>query len=393
MNEYLGYGVALVVVALVFRLFLSSRNKKGRRRPVSGSTAAEPRHSPAARPAPTAVTENPSVGSPTPVKDPGEVAEVAVETQKEVPAALRRFTLLLPEDIDASVTDNVLQMTTSLHKPHPMLAKLTRGYCEPAELIEIVKSDPEIAAKILRTVNSAQFALSQPITSINHAITFLGVSFVKDITTQFVISSAVRQTNPALQPVYGKIWMSSYVASTGGLMLAQMLGDEQAADISTLALLTCIGDLAILTARPELAVEYLQQPSLFSRANMQQAALQLNSAIVGSALAEQWELPVQVAEGLKSSVLPMAVSPEDYPYDQPGMKKALLCYVACRLGDLVAYRGLTDVSDIDFDTLEGEEFFYLQEHIQRAGLAKMNRILHEPGFVKKMNHFITQVSR
>ena len=73
-----------------------------------------------------------------------------------VPKELSNFKLIMLEDLDASTAEEISQMTEAIRQPHPMLNQLTRGINEPDELIEIVKSDPEITAKILRTVNSVE---------------------------------------------------------------------------------------------------------------------------------------------------------------------------------------------------------------------------------------------
>ena len=125
----------------------------------------------------------------------------AAETSEPgiVPEELSKFQLIMVEDLDESTVEEIFQMTEAIRQPHPMFNKLTSGVNDPDELIEIVKSDPEITAKILRTVNSAAFSLSRPINSINHAITYLGISLVRDAATQIAIRNSIETKTPELR--------------------------------------------------------------------------------------------------------------------------------------------------------------------------------------------------
>ncbi|NKB32635.1 MAG: HDOD domain-containing protein [Pseudomonadales bacterium] len=336
-------------------------------------------------------TVSPIVSKPTGKNEPTvPQVEVAAES-KSVPDELSSFNLLMVEDLEESTKEVIFKMTEEISQPHPMLHKLTSGITDPEELVEIVKSDPEITAKILRTVNSAAFCLSRPINSINHAITYLGIAQVKDTATQFALRNSIETKTPEQEEAFSKIWAASYVASNIGLSLAQNLSNDKAAEISTLALLSYIGDLAILSARPDLAQIYLTQQSLFERVTNQQLQLQANSAIVGSMLASHWELPLKVEHGLKLSLLPMSSAPEHYPYKELDMGAILLSYIACRIGDLVAFCGIEDVTEIDFSNRSELESFYLPEHIQRASLGRLDVIMKDTAFIKKMNQFISEV--
>ena len=334
----------------------------------------------------------PPVAKPVGKNEPTVPKQDESDEAKAVPDELGNFKLLMLEDIEEGTKEAIDKMTESIRQPHPMLHKLTSGITDPDELVEIVKSDPEITAKILRTVNSAAFSLSRPINSINHAITYLGIAQVKDAATQYAIRQSVETKTPEQEEAFSKIWVASYVASNVGLSLAQNLGNDRASEISTLALLSYIGDLAILSARPDLAKFYLTQQSLFERTSNEQLQLQPNSAIVGSILASLWELPPKVEQGLRLSLQPMSSPPEEVHYMEPDMHVILLSYIACRIGDLVAFCGIKDMTEIDFSARSELEFFYLPEHIERAKLGRLHMVMKDAAFIKKMNQFISQVA-
>ncbi len=106
-----------------------------------------------------------------------------------VPQALLDFHLISKEECKQKIVEEILAITQSLPRPHPMLRALTKEIEDSEKLYHLVKSDPEIAAKILQTVNSAGFYLTQNITRLNHAILYLGTNMVKNIALQCVINT------------------------------------------------------------------------------------------------------------------------------------------------------------------------------------------------------------
>ena len=381
---------AAVLVAVLLLIYRGSRPRAGASTSHARSRAAHPS---------TADTKRHTAKPPgTKYRSPGDfsrskddfTSEAAADPPPgEVPAALLRFRLLQEKDLDQAAMETIRNMNRLVRAPHPMVHRLTTGLHEPKELLEVVNSDPELASKVLRTVNSAAFALATPISSVTHAISYLGTSLVRDIVTQFLISGSMEIKHADQQQAYTRLWVASYVASTVGLLLAQDLGLERASELSTQALLSYLGDLSILFTHPELAEVYLNQPSLFARVQHQQQRLQTNSALVGRSLASLWELPEQVADGLRTSLMPMSMDPATLSGLDADTRRVLLCYTACRIGDLVSFHGVRDVAEIDFNSLE---FFYLDGHLRAAGMERVYKKLNDAAFRRKVNQFIANVT-
>ena len=61
--------------------------------------------------------------------------------------------------------------------------ELTRDLnCAPRDLVQVIERDPVLTVKILKVVNSAYFGLSRPVTSVNHAVVFLGFNTIKNLS-------------------------------------------------------------------------------------------------------------------------------------------------------------------------------------------------------------------
>ena len=184
--------IALLAVAVIW-LWLRKPKPKG-----PASTAHRPVSRPANRGAdspelPPQVPATPEVDAPAP----------------EQPAMLAALQLERRGDIDAAVLARVDEVCESMADPHPVQSKLAAGLDTPEELMEVVASDAGLTASILRTVNSAAFALTSPITSVQHAITYLGVSVVKGLVAQAAVAERVAQGTPEQEEALTRIWRSA----------------------------------------------------------------------------------------------------------------------------------------------------------------------------------------
>jgi len=315
------------------------------------------------------------------------------KSEFELPEDFLGFTLFVSSKLDANQQETVQNISQSFRKPHPLLLPLTQGVFEPNELFDLIKSDAEMTAKILNAVNSSLFSLRQPITNINHAIIFLGITQVKNIALQLAVQNNLKFKDKAQNEAYKKLWAASYLASSFCLLFATEVNEESPAELSTHCLLSYLGDFAILSYRPSIAGLYLDDNTLFERTKIFQDVIGINTAVVGKNLAQQWRLPNSIETGIEHSILPLTDGTVNKGFSSEQLRHIFLCYVSCRLGDLVAFRGLRDLSELkalSFEAMGGVEFYYSQDNIKKAGLDKINALITDVSFRKKINKVIEQ---
>jgi hypothetical protein len=315
------------------------------------------------------------------------------KSEFELPVDFLDFSLFLSEKRDDSQQKIIEDICQSFQKPHPLLLPLTQGVFEPNELFDLIKTDAEMTAKILNAVNSPLFSLRQPITNINHAIIFLGITQVKNIALQLAVQKNLEFKDQAQNEAYKKLWAASYLASSFCLLFAKEMNAENPAELSTHCLLSYLGDLAILSYKPSIAGFYLDDYTLFERTKIFQKVLGVNTAIVGKNLAQQWQLPKSIETGIEHSLLPLTNGTVGKGFSTEQLRNIFVCYLSCRLGDLVAFGGIRDISkviELSFEALGGVEFYYTQENIKMAGLEKINALIGDASFRKKINKIIEQ---
>jgi len=311
-----------------------------------------------------------------------------------VPDGFLSFKTFTSEKLDSKQQKIISDISQSFKKPHPLLLPLTQRTFEPNELFDLIKTDTEMTAKVLNAVNSPLFGLDKPITNINHAIIFMGVGEVKNIALQCAMNQGMKFTDKNQNEAYNKLWKASYLASSFCLLFAKELGEKSSAELSTNCLLSYLGDLAILSYKPKLASFYLDDFTLFERTKIFQELLGTNAAVVGKFLAQQWELPTSIESGIEHSILPLTDTMTNSQLSDENLGQLLLCYLSCRLGDLVAFNGLSDIPEIEevsFETLGKIEFYYTQNNIQNSGFDKINSVIRDPAFRKKLNKVISKL--
>jgi len=315
------------------------------------------------------------------------------QPEVELPTDFLTFKLFLSDNLDAKQQQTVVDISQSFRKPHPLLLPLTRGAFEPNELFDLIKTDAEMTVKILNAVNSPLFSLRQPITNINHAIIFLGITQVKNIALQFAVQSNMTFTDKAQNEAYKKLWAASYLASSFCLLLAKEMNEENPAELSTHCLLSYLGDLAVLSYKPSMAGFYLDDYTLFERTKIFQTSIGINTAVVGKHLVQQWQLPKSIETGIDYSILPLVDGMAGKALSNEQLRHTLLCYLSCRLGDLIAFGGMRDIAKINklsFESLGEVEFYYTQKNLIETGLEKINDLIADASFRKKLNKIIEQ---
>lgn len=304
------------------------------------------------------------------------------------------FELLDHTSVQASEQTINEKIGQQFKRPHPLLQPLTKSTFETKELFDLIKTDPEITAKILNAVNSSLFALRKPITSISHAIIFLGVNAVKNIAIQFAVENSMQHSTVEQKMAYQKLWKASYMASSICLLMAQNLSKENAAELSTQCLLCYLGDMALITFKPALAADYIEPQSLYQRVRRSQKLLNTNAALVGKSIVGQWQLPRSIEDAVQQHLSILTDKNLPYGRPDPAVQNALICYLACRIGDLVSFSGLRDLSQMETicaESLHSLDFYYIQKNIESANLAPIVRLFNDSGFQRKSKALIEAV--
>ena len=305
-----------------------------------------------------------------------------------IPPELSSLSLRGEDTLDEQDRALLERVCAEMGEPHPVQRQLASGLDDPEDLIEVVSSDAGISADVLRTVNSAAFALMEPITSVPQAVNYLGVNIVKGLVLRVTLRQSARAAEPAQEQALTHVWQSALATSAMARLLALELGRPRPSVLGTQALFLNIGDVALLRSVAGADAWYRQGTVPVERIRQQQEECGLNAAIVGAAVVRRWGLPEGIGDAIARGWLPLGTGPGQHPLRGEAREDNVLLYLASRIGDRLAYHGLRDIAELDLTPGTDPSLYWLGAHLHAARLGRVTELVYTPGFCRKANRVL-----
>ena len=155
---------------------------------------------------------------------------------------------------------------------------------------EIAK-DQVISAKVLKLVNSGFYGFSEPISTIQHAVTLLGFNTVKSLVLSSTVLDLMKDSLPGL-------WEHSLACARTCSIIAGHIELDEQEEISTAGLLHDLGKVIL---RQTMEREFRRIANYIDRADMlfyqaEEKVLGVNHGEMGGWLLEKWALPPKLVE-------------------------------------------------------------------------------------------------
>lgn len=159
----------------------------------------------------------------------------------------------------------------------------------PKDLVQVIDKDPVVTVKILKVVNSAYYSLPKQITSINHAVVYLGFNTIKNLALAIAAVGMLSKHNDAGFDVEQYLLHS---LSTAGIakQLAVRLDDADPMDCFIAGLLHDFGKVVFAQFMPyefKQALNACQLNGSSLHLTLHQV-IGADHAVVGAMLAEKW---------------------------------------------------------------------------------------------------------
>ncbi|MFK7788661.1 MAG: HDOD domain-containing protein [Phycisphaeraceae bacterium] len=167
------------------------------------------------------------------------------------------------------------------------------------EIAGLIQSDPGLASKVLKTVNSSFYGLPKPCPSIERAIVILGLKAIKSLVLGFSMVNLTKGMDEAFN--LGDFWKHTILAAVGARQIAQDIGESEPDEVFAAALMQNIGVLAMLAVNTEVYGALLAE----TRGNhhkllkLEREKLGLDHIQVGTAMAEKWGMPTPIVIGIR----------------------------------------------------------------------------------------------
>jgi len=181
------------------------------------------------------------------------------------------------------------------------ILELTRDVnSTPKDLVEVIDKDPVVTVKVLKVVNSAYYSLPKQITSIGHAVVYLGFNTIKNLALSIAAIGMLPKDNAAGFDVQQYLLHS---LATAGIakQLANKVNEADPADCFIAGLLHDFGKVVFAQFMPgefkeALQISRIEGSSLFAALNKTIGA---DHAVVGAMLVEKWRFAPHLIEAIR----------------------------------------------------------------------------------------------
>jgi HD-like signal output (HDOD) protein len=167
----------------------------------------------------------------------------------------------------------------------------------PREFSRPIEADPGLMGQVLRFTNSAYFGFSREITSVQQALTLVGVRAITNFALWNAIFSVI--PNPKFGPFDLKqLWQDSLRRALLARHLGKALALPEAEDVFAGALLQDMAIPLLLKELPEQYTELLRRRDIESRrlSQLEEECFGWNHGDAAALLASRWKLPSSFIE-------------------------------------------------------------------------------------------------
>ena len=181
------------------------------------------------------------------------------------------------------------------------ILELTRDVnCSPKDLVRVIDHDPVVTVKILRVVNSAYYSLPKQITSINHAVVYMGFNSLKNLALSIAaIGMLPKEGVPGFDA--HQYLLHSLTTANIAKMLAPRVGNVDPNDCFIAGLLHDFGKVVFAQFMPQEFKQALMMAD-WGEVSLYQTLREVigtDHAFVGGMLVEKWRFAAPLVETIR----------------------------------------------------------------------------------------------
>ncbi len=223
-----------------------------------------------------------------------------------------------------------------------------------AELKDIIESDPALTTRILSVANSAYYGFVRKVSTISHAVVVLGFEEIKNIALGMSVLKLFDRKGSVFME---RLWRHSLAVAVATRMVASHLGLKLEGKYFVGGLLHDIGKIFLYQYMPEvygvLLTQMLDNDNVYTYHRLETLICGVSHGEIGGRLLNSWGFPPDITDAVKYHHLPGLVVTD---------KVFAICI---HLADILcSIKGITPLDDhfflpVDRDILD--DLYFLKE--------------------------------
>ncbi len=166
------------------------------------------------------------------------------------------------------------------------------------DLAEVLIMDQGLTSTILKWVNSSYYGLTQPASTVQQAVVYLGQDTIQSLLLAASVSTYLNRPIPGYALDRGDLWKHSIGVAAGAQLIAKKFGHSFSEEAYHAGLMCDIGKLAfevILRDINDSKIDW--QGRSFNELEIE--IFGIDHAQMGAELAKRWMLPISLQKGIE----------------------------------------------------------------------------------------------
>jgi putative nucleotidyltransferase with HDIG domain len=228
------------------------------------------------------------------------------------------------------------------------------------EVVEVLKYDNVLTAKLLRACNSSYFGFSDPVASVEQAVLLIGHQQILQIVLALEFSPAMTVSLPGYAVEAKELWQHSLATASAAEVLAKggLDIDVEPSVAFTAGLLHDTGKLLmsqVLTAELQTQIRDRISADRISRDHAERLILGTDHAEVGGVLLETWRFPEEIIEAVRN---------HHHPVVQPKPRLSAVIHVANVVAHLAGSAPGWEAYAVSIEPHVAEEFSLTNDKLE-----------------------------
>ena len=176
-----------------------------------------------------------------------------------------------------------------------LIAEINRSEPDIDRLVQLISSDPEITAKVIKTVNSSLYSPRVPVADVKRAVTLLGLAQIRSIVLAFATMDALPKPKGNLFN-HNAFWIDSLLRAILARVLSRKLFSGQMDEVFTASLLSELAVPLLLCVWNEYYEPIVKEWETSSKrlSELEREHFGWDHAQAGAWILQSWEFPEEM---------------------------------------------------------------------------------------------------